>query len=137
MPFSIDTIELVGRCLSVKPHYGFGWRLSAGDRHIQAFGVPDAFRVDLAEVLFDSNEARAVVGKIDLKLEGRRFVWGYFAPRTDLTIDLRTRLIACNILLSDTKPYLSQIVKYLDPRQVCVDSEVQLRGSGDVVLLDN
>jgi hypothetical protein len=134
MPFSKDSVTLVGMTLSIEPKYGWGWRLTEGDKLLEVLKkVPEAFQAEVVDVLFDMEIARALLGKIHVEIVGRDFFWGYFRPHTDSTIDLRKRSVGCDILLSDTRPYHSQEVKYPDPRQVW-SAGLQLRGYGEVAL---
>jgi hypothetical protein len=137
MPFSKDTGELLGRTLSVKPRYGFGWRLTEHKKLVIALDEPPGgFHAEVVEALFNGEMVQAVVCRLEVSIAGRRFCWGYFAPHTDSVIDLRVRSVGCDISLSDTKLYLSETIKYPDPEQVCAASTMQLRGQGEVSLLE-
>ena len=134
MPFSKNSGALVGMMLSIQPEAGWGWRLIKGDELLQVLNkVPDSFQAKIAEVLCDTDEVRGLLAGFDVEIAARRFAWGFFLPHTDSTIDLRSRSVHCNILLSDHRPYLSQDIKYPDPRHVW-SVGLQLRGYGKVSL---
>lgn len=135
MPFSPDTVSLIGEILTVTPTLGFGgWRLTLGEKLIDVIGIPDPFQAQITDILYNDKQIIAVLGTVDLTIMQHRFLWGYFGCRTDSVIDLRQRSVGCNILLSDTKPYLSESVAYPAPENTRTPSDLELRGQGRVSL---
>ncbi|MEI7733775.1 MAG: hypothetical protein WCO56_29690 [Verrucomicrobiota bacterium] len=135
MPFSLNIESLIGKPLNIVPNLGFGgWRLTFGDEIIEEITTPQPFQAQISDLLYINHQIVAVLATIDLTIEKRRFLWGYFGCRTDSLIDLRERSVGCNILLSDTKPYLSDTVAYPDPQNTRTPSRIELRGQGRVSL---
>lgn len=132
MPFSKDSIRCVGKAILVKPEYGFGWMLFDENRPVMDLEVPDTFPAVVAEIIFEDGEARALLAKLDIEIANCRFYWACFIPRTTMAINLENRSVGCNILLSKSKPYLSETAKYPAPEHVCSDSIIHIRGIGRI-----
>lgn len=135
MPFTSDTVLLVGHAVSIRPEHGFGWAVVDNGAILQELAAPNAFEAEIADILLDSTEVRAIACKLKVVLSERSFVWGALVPRTTLMIDLRVRSVGCNILLSDQKPYVDEGTKFPDPNHVWTSSTVHVRGFGRVSLV--
>jgi hypothetical protein len=134
MPLVPDSSNLVGGRLTVSPVYGYGWVLLTREGILKEIAVPPPFELLVTEVLFDEDEARAIIGGIDLVLDGTECLWAALKPRTTRSIDLRVNSVECAMLLGSSKPYLCPEFSHPHPAQIQIEKEPYIRGSARIFL---
>lgn len=134
MPFSNDMTELVGQECKVKPIYGHGWALY-GHGEMVPLGTPASeMSAVVADVLFDSEEARVLICRVDVSILMYAFKWSAFLARSDFFVDLRKKPVHCNMIFSKQTPSISPGNPYPSPEFVTPNAQPHVRGFGIVSL---
>jgi hypothetical protein len=130
MPFSKTSSALIGRKLNFKPHCGNTWMLCVTGTPPVDLETPDEFDFVLRDVLFDQGEARVLIAELLVIISDQKYTWGALIARSDYFVNLEQESVHCNLILSKSKPSISQRHPYHDPSFVSANSEPYVRGFG-------